>query len=243
MRFYCLLLCLGAGWTPLAQAGDGWQEFQERFVAQDGRIVDTGQGGISHSEGQGAGMLFAEAAGDQVGFNRIWEWTRQHLQVRDDGLLAWRWTTTEGATDRNNATDGDLLVAWALVRAHNRWQKPEYLRSALAIAQDLRKKAIRPSAFGPLVLPGLTGFERPDGMVINLSYWIFPALQALSHADPSPEWAALQQSGLALLGANRFGRWQLPADWVVINNDKLALAEGFPGRFGYDAIRIPLYLY
>jgi len=243
MRFYLLLLCLGLGLAPLAQAGNDWQDFQKQFVTADGRVIDTGQGGISHSEGQGVGMLLAEAAGDQAAFKRIWEWTHDHLQIRGDALLAWRWTLGEGVTDQNNATDGDLLVAWALVRASNRWQNQAYLRAGLTIAQDLRKTAIRPSSFGSLLLPGLAGFERPDGIVINLSYWIFPALQALSNIDPAPEWDALQQSGLALLSASRFGRWQLPADWVVINGDKLNLAEGFPKHFGYDAIRIPLYLY
>lgn len=242
IRFYCLLFCLGAGLTEIARADD-WHDFQRQFVTADGRIVDTGQGGISHSEGQGAGMLLAEAAGDRAAFDRIWEWTRQHLQVRDDRLLAWRWSPTDGITDRNNASDGDILVAWALIRARKRWRDQTYLDSALAIAQDLRKKAIRASGFGPVLLPGVDGFERPDGLVVNLSYWIFPALRDLAQADAAPEWAALGQSGLALLGASRFGRWQLPADWVFVKGDKLALAEGFPDRFGYDAIRIPLYLY
>jgi endoglucanase len=238
------LLLLFLLWlAPLAHAGGDWEEFRNRFVAGDGRIVDTGQGGISHSEGQGAGMLLAAAAGDHVSFDRIWEWTRRHLQVRDDELLAWRWTPGEGVTDRNDATDGDLLVAWALLRAHQQWHVPDHLAAALGIARNLREKALRPSAFGPLLLPGLTGFERAEGTVVNLSYWIFPALRDIALADPSPEWEALRQSGLALLGASRFGRWQLPADWIVVDADKVAVADGFPARFGYDAIRIPLYLH
>ncbi|MGE5467296.1 MAG: glycosyl hydrolase family 8 [Ignavibacteria bacterium] len=233
------MLCAGA---PLAQAADGWSDFRARFVAEEGRVVDTGQGGISHSEGQGGAMLLAEAAGDRASFDRLWRWTQAHLQVRDDKLLAWRWTAAEGVTDRNDATDGDLLVAWALARAFARWHDPAHLEAARGIARDLRGKALRDSAFGPLLLPGMAGFERPNGVVVNLSYWIFPALRELDRIDPAPEWSALERSGLALLGAARFGRWQLPADWAMVSGDKLAPAEGFAPRFGYDAIRVGLYL-
>src|SRR4051794_27013126 len=36
-----------------------WLAFRRAFVAADGRVVDSGNGGISHSEGQGVGLLFS----------------------------------------------------------------------------------------------------------------------------------------------------------------------------------------
>lgn len=188
-------------------------------------------------------MLMAVAAGDRQSFERIWSWTRNALQVREDGLLAWRWTPGQGVTDRNNATDGDLFVAWALTRAFLRWGRDEDRLAAKDLAGAIRAHLLRPSSFGPLLLPGRGGFELPQGTVINLSYWVFPALRDLASIDPAPEWQALESSGLALLDAARFGRWQLPADWILVNEDKLTPAPDFPSRFGYDAIRIPLYLH
>ena len=32
-----------------------WQAFKTRFVSADGRVIDTGNGNITHSEGQGYG--------------------------------------------------------------------------------------------------------------------------------------------------------------------------------------------
>lgn len=188
-------------------------------------------------------MLMAVAAGDRQSFERIWSWTRKELLVREDGLLAWRWAPGQGVTDRNNATDGDLLAAWALARAFLRWGKEADRLAARNLAGAIRTRLLRPSAFGLLMLPGREGFESPQGRVINLSYWVFPALRDLGSVDPAPEWQALESSGLALLDAARFGRWQLPADWMLVNEDKLTPAPGFPPRFGYDAIRIPLYLH
>src|SRR5487761_2690925 len=59
-----------------------WQDWSKRFVRPSGRVVDTGNHGISHSEGQGYGMLLAVAAGDRPAFDRLWAWTRANLQIR-----------------------------------------------------------------------------------------------------------------------------------------------------------------
>src|SRR6185503_11012707 len=85
------------------------------------------------------------------------------------------------------------------------------------------------------------GFAKDGGVTVNLSYWVFPALQDLNDLDPAPEWPELIESGLSLLRSGRFGRWQLPADWLRLA-DTLETAPDFKPRFGYDAVRIPLYL-
>jgi endoglucanase len=46
---------------------------------------------------------------------------------------------------------------------------------------------------------------------------------------------------LQLLQAARFGRWQLPPDWLVLQ-DPPVISKDFLPNFGYNAIRIPLYL-
>lgn len=100
-------------------APQAWQGYKQRFVTSAGRVVDTANGQISHSEGQGYGMLLAVAANDRPTFERLWGWTRANLMVRDDQLIAWRWTPGQRPpiTDMNNATDGDILIAWALRRS------------------------------------------------------------------------------------------------------------------------------
>ncbi len=203
--------------------------------------MDRGQDGISHSEGQGYALLLAVHYDDPVTFASVWKWTRSHLQTRPDKLLSWSWSPASGVRDPNNATDGDLLVAWALGRAGKRWKNPRYLEEAQLIARDIRAKLLRSTSRGPLLLPGMDGFENSGRLVLNLSYWVFPALQELEALDPAPEWQSLRTAGLALLRESRFGRWGLPSDWIDLA-DTPAPAADFPGRFGYDAIRIPLYL-
>ena len=45
-----------------------WKHFHSAFY-DNGRIVDTGNENVSHSEGQGYGMLFAVTAGDKAHFD------------------------------------------------------------------------------------------------------------------------------------------------------------------------------
>jgi endo-1,4-beta-D-glucanase Y len=95
-----------------------------------------------------------------------------------------------------------------------------------------------------VLLPGLDGFTRKDGSVlVNPSYYVYPAFAVFPHLDRSPIWARLRVDGLRLLAKARFGTWDLTPDWVTIDKaGQVAPAAQVPPRFGYDAIRIPLYL-
>lgn len=246
-----ILLLLITVWLVVSCAGKDrsdpmadWALYKSRFVSTEGRVIDTGNGDISHSEGQGFAMLLAEHFADQPTFDAIWSWTQQQLQIRGDHLFAWKWTPQGDAgvvSDRNNSADGDLLIAWALYRAARQWNQPAYQEQAAAIAGNLRELLVRPSSQGPILLPGEQGFVKENGVIVNLSYWVFPAFQAMNEIDPAPEWQQLTQSGLNLLAMARFGRWQLPPDWMLLS-DQASLATEFKPQFGYNAVRIPLYL-
>lgn len=225
-----------------------WQGYKARFVTAAGRVVDTGNDGISHSEGQGYALLLAVAADDRAAFERIWGWTRANLMVRDDALLAWRWEPGRrpAIADTNNATDGDILVAWALVEAAEAWSDPSYRVAARRSAVEIGRRLLVRSPQGSIVLPGLVGFadgQREDGPVINLSYWVFPAFARLGVAAPEFDWDELSRHGLRLLERARFGTQKLPTEWMSVRDRQAPVpARGFPPEFSYNALRIPLYL-
>ena len=221
-----------------------WQIYKRQFVTLDGRVVDSGNQGVSHSEGQGYGLLLALAADDRETFAQIWEWTHANLQVREDRLFRWRRRpdTPSAGEDPNNASDGDILIAWALLRAGERWQRVDYREAALGILTDVRSKLVRRWRDLTVLLPGAAGFEHDGVLTVNLSYWVFPALTDFARVDGQTKtWKELADSGLTLLSKARFGRLGLPPDWLTLG-DPLAPSEGFKPRFGYDAVRIPLYL-
>lgn len=224
-----------------------WEAFKDRYLTLSGRIVDSGQGGLSHSEGQAWGMFLAARCGDREAFDSIRDWTRRHLARRGDALLAWRFEPHLGGgmvTDANNATDADLYHGWALMEAHRHWPTRGLDREARAVARDILSILARRVAGHDLLLPGAWGFETRQAVHINPSYLVPKAFVALNAALPDPRWAALTASASELLRLCRFGPLGLPADWVRLDkaSGRPGPADYRPHRFGADAVRVPLNL-
>lgn len=231
--------------APLSALVLAWADYAQRFVTPDGRAIDPANQGITHTEGQGVSMLVAQACDDRARFEALFRFCQQLR--RDDGLYAWRWEPGQGITDHNNASDGDLYIAWALARAGRRWNAPAYLAAARELARAVRTRLAVEVRGQTLLLPGQVGFwDTPAAggtpiPVVNPSYLILPALAELGQVDASPFWAALTQSTLRLLDTARFGARQLPADWLWMG-EPVKPWPGRPARFGYEAIRIGLFL-
>jgi endoglucanase len=224
-----------------------WVAWKARFVTPEGRVIDDANGSVSHSEGQGYGLVLAVAADDREAFARIWAWTRTELMLRDDGLAAWRWQpdARPHVRDRNNATDGDLLIAWALIEAGEAWNDPAFALAGRRIARALVAVTGIATRLGPVLLPGAVGFgprEVADGPLVDPSYLIFPAYERLARAMPELGWAELRAAGDRLIGEARFGPADLPPDWLSLGGDRPAPAAGRPAVFGWDALRVPLHL-
>ncbi len=238
---------LALGLTLAAPApADNWSRYRDRFIASDGRLFDDSAGGVSHSEGQGYALVLAAFNDDPEAFARIWRWTQDNLEIRGDHLAAWRWRPGDKphVLDRNDATDGDLLIAWGLAEAGGRWRQANYTAEARKIALSLSREAVFPTVFGPALRPGAAGFgadDIADGPLVNLSYWVFPALDELGPVAPEVDWSGLKRSGLALFDAARFGSFGLPTDWISLREGVAPAQKRLP-VFGYELIRAPLYL-
>jgi endo-1,4-beta-D-glucanase Y len=225
---------------------NSWIRYQALFV-DNGRVVDTGNEDVSHSEGQGYALLFALAANDSSSFDEIWRWTQKTLQ-REDKLFHWRFkpcSTMDKACidDPNNASDGEILIAWALLRASKRWQNQEYRTQALLIIESIEENLIVNTEAYTLLLPGLDGFISTDKSIhVNLSYWIFPALRDFADVGDTAIWQSLFESGKSLIANAKFSAYSLPPDWLKINNGELSLSDTLATDYGFNACRIPLHL-
>ena len=168
-----------------ATAAALWQAWKDRFLMPDGRVVDTLQDAASHSEGQGYGMVLATYFDDPEAFARMFQWTERHLAVRADALLAWRWLpdALNSVPDRNNASDGDLFYAWALVRAANRFGNRAYMARAQGVWHRRWRK--------PVSFPcrGQRGARRccPRKPVSSRTR-IFPSTRPITCPSPCARW-------------------------------------------------------
>lgn len=231
--------------SPFSCAGQAWEQYKARFYMPDGRIVDTGNGSVSHTEGQGFAMLMAVANNDKATFDKLWQWTDRTLKNKDNGLFYWRYNPVEPnpVADKNNATDGDVLIAWALLKAGNRWHNGSYSSASDAITKALIARNVISYAGYRVMLPGANGFNLNSEIVLNPSYFIFPAWQAFADRSHLQVWRELIQDGQRLLGKMGSGKANLPTDWVSLEaSGELVPSKAWPPRMSYDAIRIPLYI-
>ena len=235
------LWVLGDGYARADVSGD-WAIFKGVFVMADGRVVDSPDG-TSHARNQGIALLGAVAADDRDAFNHILRWTEANLDIRGDGLYACEWLPEVGVTAKRDGADGDILIAWALLRAQAKWHAPDYKEIALRSVAGIRKRLLREHAGYLILLPSAEGYDGLRSTTINLSYWIFPALKSFAAADPTPRWKQLADDGIKLLQQARFGASKLPTDWVDLDDHGAVVpSAGQPPRFGSDAQQIPLYL-
>ncbi|MEM8664278.1 MAG: glycosyl hydrolase family 8 [Pseudomonadota bacterium] len=234
--------------VPTTLTADEWALFKHRFVTPDGRVVDMENGGISHSESQGYGMLLAVRADDRAAFDKIRDFTFRHMRARSDNLVSWIYDPRANppVRDRNNASDGDIFIAYALVMAAIKWNERGYLAVAKPIIDDIGRLLLTERGGRTLVRPAAFGFDRgdhTDGPVINLSYYVYSAFPLFEAVASEYPFEAASQSGLSLtLDAVRASRGHAP-DWVTLRNDRaFRPARGFAQRSSYDAVRIPLYM-
>ncbi|WP_126173407.1 glycosyl hydrolase family 8 [Altericroceibacterium xinjiangense] len=235
---------IGAPRATAAKESLHWPLFKTRFLDSSGRIVDTGNNRISHSEGQGYGMVLAVKAGDRPAFDKIWRWTKNNLRQGGNPLFAWRYDPRlpQPVSDPNNATDGDLLIAWALGEAGQVWGVPSLLTEARVIRKAVLARLTVDLGGLKLLLPGEKGFLREGAATLNPSYYVWPALESFARVAPGEGWQQIIIDGSAFLTRARFGPAGLPTDWVeMLDTGEVRPAPDREPRFGFDAVRVPLY--
>ena len=222
-----------------------WAAWKSLCLSPEGRVIDGFQENASHSEGQGYGLVLAAAFGDSAAADRIIRWTEANLVRQEDGLLSWRWRpeAMPHVTDRNNASDGDLFYAWGLVLAARLGEAEPRLERAGAIGNALLRacSAPHPDGSGRLVLlPGIAGFRRNGGIVVNPSYTMGLALRDLATACQLPDLHRLADSGDAIV-AELADRGPVP-DWALLTaKGPMEAPAPFSGVSGYEAVRVPLF--
>ena len=245
ISFALLLLILLVAFTSEASASVDvlWRQFKDRFITSDGRVVDWQNRHISHSEGQGYALLLAVELDDPAAFARVLAWSDNNL---GRGLRPWKWGHSQDgwrALDRNNATDGDIFHAWALLLAGKKWDNPSYTHEGFNIMEAIRHELVDEHQY---LLPARWGFQYEGETRLNLSYYVFPALRAFSEADPEHAafWNAIYEKGLSLYHASLKNPAGLPPDWVSVDAKSGVLLPqgGRDANYGFEAIRIPLFL-
>jgi endoglucanase len=224
-----------------------WRSYVRAFVTADGRVMDPKRDGLTTSEGQTYCLVQAVWADDPATFDRVRAWTLAHLQGGDARALpAWAWGTrpdgTLGVIDPQPASDADQLLAWALLLAARRWDRPALVAEARGVLDAIWAREVR--SVGPhlVLLPGPWAAEA-DPVLLNPSYFLPFALRDFAAVDPAHDWDRLRTDGYTLLEGWMAGG-ALPPDWVSVDAATAARVADPPARpgdaaHGYEAIRLP----
>lgn len=234
-----------------------WNAYSARFIDAQGRVFDPRGNQTTTSEGQAYAMFFALVANDRENFDRVLGWTQQNLaggslELR---LPAWLWGKSADGPwkplDANSASDADLWMAYSLVEAGRLWNSPAYTHLGLKIAALIAKnEVVNLPGFGPMLVPGPTGFQRGNNWILNPSYLPVFLFERMASADPNGPWGEIAAGIPRLLAESARRGWAM--DWI-----EYVPGDGFypaakpaatgpassdePPLGSYDAIRVYLW--
>ncbi len=236
----------GQGSAPADILRESWRAYVQRFIQNDGRVIDYRAHGISTSEGQAYAMLRAVWMNDRATFDKTYVWAVHNLNMgsRTDHLWAWKWGQDAGgkwhALDRAFATDADQDAALALILASKTWNEPRYLRDAQATLADLWRLAVV-SAGGRRYLLAGDSLCKADVCRVNPSYYAPYAYRIFATFDKAHEWASMAGASYSFLEqVSGLTATRLPPDWVELDKatGAVRLASAKDSQFSYDALRV-----
>ncbi len=242
-----MIFFLGACAKPSSKQDEVWQTYKSRFIQSDGRVIDHQNGAITHTEGIGYALYFAYRFDDSESFERIFGWYRANMHKNQQGIIGWKWGQhpdgSWGMLSLNNATDGDLWIAYALMLMSQRSDHQEYRQEAHVLLTAIKQHLLRKADAISVLLPGVEGFETAQTLRLNPSYLLLEIFAYLSKNDADPIWNALHVSAQKMLESSVFSALQLHPDWVLFDRQKKQFTLDPQGPyFGYDAIRVPLMI-
>lgn len=237
-----------------------WDAYANRFLDQQGRVIDHNAGDRTTTEGEAYAMFFALVANDQPRFDKLVEWTENNMAQGDLTLHlpAWSWGKAPDGSwkvlDPNPAADADLWMAYALCEAGRLWKVERYTKlGRLMAGRVAHEEVVTIPGVGITILPGAQGFHPdPNTWYLNPSYLPPSLIAYFAKVQPLAPWRQVLDSLPALVRTP--GGYAM--DWVKVSAtgveasatpaaDQEANAKNGPGappRGSYDAIRVYLWL-
>lgn len=220
-----------------------WEKYKTSHIQFDGRIIDRHDGNITHSEGIGYAMFFAVCMNDLKTYMLLEKWLENNIPKNNAGLYPWKWGNDGFGNwkvlDSNNATDGDLWIAFARLKASQKFNLLDQQIKALEDIKAIEKSLLIQRDGKLFLLPGETGFIHNNTITINPSYYIPFIFNAFFKSGGNQKWQKLIDHGLELL-SSRFSHYQIHPDWIAYDSSAYTLLPEKP-MFSYDALRIPLF--
>jgi endoglucanase len=253
-----LFLMFGLEGCQSQQPWPLWEAYTQRFIDEQGRVIDRSAGDRTTSEGQAYAMFFALVDNDRSRFDKLLDWTQANLAQGDltSHLPAWEWGHTDSGDwkirDTNSASDADVWLAYSLLEAGRLWKEPRYTALGRSLlARIATEEVVLIPGVGTTLAPGAHGFHTDsDHYILNPSYLPLPLLVALAREVPDGPWRAVASELPDLIG--RGAQAGFAMDWIAAGpdgvhpspppSDRSAGQREAHAGGSYDAIRVYLWL-
>ncbi|MGE5392618.1 MAG: glycosyl hydrolase family 8 [Candidatus Saccharibacteria bacterium] len=227
-----------------------------------GFFVDQNRQGTSES--QSYALLQSYWAGDKQTFGRVWDWTQGNIRRPGDNLFSWKFTATPGSIglkrrgimlsvertysvkieDTNSATDADSDIAYALLLAGAKWNRPDYTEAGRLIASDIYENETGIAA-GQRLLTAGNWADSNGKLYYNPSYFAPYEYRLFRQYDPGHDWNKLISDNYQVLGRvltnGPLSQYRLPPNWVVVDKQNGSfstfMANADADNYTYDAFR------
>jgi len=200
-------------------------------------------------------MFFALVDNDRPAFDRIFSWTQANLAGNDlsTHLPSWLWGRAPDGQwktiDPNPASDADVWMAYDLIEAGRLWNAPSYTSTGRALMSLISQREVANlNGFGPMLLPGPSGFQHNQITTLNPSYMPLFIFQRFAAVDPAGPWQQIALNIPRMLAGSARNGYAM--DWITyIPGDGFYPAppmstgnadSNVPGG-SYDAIRVYLW--
>ncbi|MDN6042833.1 MAG: glycosyl hydrolase family 8 [Lactobacillus sp.] len=207
------------------------------------------------SEATGYGMLLLvlgqrqHAPNVRRDFDRLYRYYLAN-QIPGSTLMQWRQSNwhSQPADSRTSASDGDVLIAHALLLASRVWDEPHYREASLKLQADILKYEVNPTTH----LLTVGNWAKPKTryyQLLRTSDVIPYAFDAFYHASKRPVWRQIGRDMMARLATlSRQNRDGLIPDFAWATRKGTfpvvgkTVATAYDGAYYYNACRIPLNL-
>ena len=150
LSIFCLTLFLARGRSKVEMRNRIYSQWSQQFlVTKDDqyyvRTTSDSEGTTVLSEAQSYGMLITVLAAQkgqatQADFEGLYRYYQNH-RIEGTQLMSWKQVITNGSetVEKQNATDGDLYIAYSLIEAAKQWpdKAQEYEGQAKSILIDI----------------------------------------------------------------------------------------------------------
>lgn len=150
LSIFCLTLFLARGRTKIEMRNRIYSQWSQQFLVTKGdqsyvRTTNDSEETTVLSEAQSYGMLITVLAAQkgqatQADFDSLYRYYQNH-RIEGTQLMSWKQVIKNDSetVEKQNATDGDLYIAYSLIEAAKQWPEKaqEYEDQAQSILIDI----------------------------------------------------------------------------------------------------------